>query len=72
MWYRDLHLIKNKASYELLFYKDKIALLEAQDLSFLPSLEKVHLWIDETKQAINRNIKFKTCLENLFFKLKII
>jgi DNA polymerase-3 subunit delta' len=72
MWYRDLHLIKNKASYELLFYKDKIALLEAQDLSLLPSLEKVHLWIDETKQAINRNIKFKTCLENLFFKFKII
>lgn len=72
MWYRDLYIIKNNLSPNLLFYKDKINLLERKKGAFLPSLEKVHLLIDETKQALSRNIKFKTCLENLFFKLNIV
>jgi DNA polymerase III subunit delta' len=72
MWYRDLHLLKNEASKENLFFKDKLPILEKQNFKALIPLNKVSSWIDETKQALNRNIKFKTCLENLFIKLDII
>ncbi|MBI5346569.1 MAG: AAA family ATPase [Chlamydiae bacterium] len=72
MWYRDLHLIKSNTDLSLLFFKEEKELMLAQDLSKLCSLEKIHQTIDEAKLALDRNIKLKTCLENLFLKIGLV
>ncbi len=72
MWYRDLHLLKAGASSHLLYYFDKSSLLKKQNFNKLPSLEKVHDLIEESKLALNRNVNFKICLEQLFSKLDFI
>jgi DNA polymerase III subunit delta' len=71
MWYRDLHMIKilgrnNTAS---LFFENYRSLIEKQNLEDIPQLEHVHEVIEEAKVAVNRNIKFKTCMEQLFLSL---
>jgi len=72
MWYRDLHLLKQKGDRRHLFFADHLSLLQAQDISKLPPLEKILEWIDEAKLGIDRNMKLITCLEVLFFKLGIV
>lgn len=72
MWYRDLFLFKNNISTHLLFYEDRLNLIEKQDLSNLPSLDKLNLYLSEAQGALSRNIKLKHCLENLFLKLNLV
>jgi len=72
MWYRDLHLLKQEGDRQHLFFGDNLSMLQAQDISALPPLEKIFEWIDEAKLGIDRNMKLITCLEVLFFKLGIV
>lgn len=71
-WFRDLHLLKNRADEKYLFFSDKIDLLKKQDLSNLVSLSLVNSLVDEIKLALSRNIKFKYALENFFIKINFI
>ena len=72
MWYRDLHLLKQKGDRRHLFFAEHLSLLQAQDASRIAPLEKILEWIDEAKLGIDRNMKLITCLEVLFFKLGIV
>ena len=72
MWYRDLYLYKNNMPIDSLFFSDKIDLIKQASSSKIPSLESVNSFLSEAIEATDRNIKIKTCLENLFFKLNIL
>lgn len=72
MWYRDLFLFKNRTSSAHFFYADKIHLIEKQDLTKIPSLDKLNDLLSKAQDALNRNIKLKYCLEELFLKLNLI
>ncbi|MEI6242963.1 MAG: AAA family ATPase [Chlamydiota bacterium] len=66
-WYRDLHLLqetKNSKNAYLTPY-----LSQLQKIKNFPSLENVHHWLEQVKEGLDRNIKAKVCLEELFFKL---
>lgn len=69
MWYRDLHLLKSSSDRRYLYYGDHLSSLLAQDLTQIPSLSQVHKLLEETDLALQRNMKLKTALENLFFQL---
>lgn len=70
MWYRDLFLLKNNVSLDRLFFSDKIEFLKKSYLSNNVSLQQVNFFLSEAKESVSRNIKLKTCLERLFFKLR--
>lgn len=69
MWYRDLHLLKNEGDRRHLFFGDHLSELQAQDPSKLISLSTLQNRLEETKMAIQRNMKLKTALENLFLSI---
>ena len=72
MWYRDLYLYINNMPHDMLFYSDRIELLKKVSSSKMPPLQVINKYISEAAISIERNIKIKTCLENLFIKLKIV
>ena len=71
MWYRDLHILKLQKDISLYYY-DHFLLLKKQDLGSIPTLERVHVAIDEAKKGLERNIKLKNCLEYFFLKINHI
>jgi DNA polymerase III subunit delta' len=70
LWYRDLHLLKNGVDRRFLLFSDHLALLQSQNLEEIPSMEKVHLLIEEAKLALDRNIRLRTLLEVFFLKIQ--
>lgn len=72
MWYRDIYLFKNNLPVETLFFSDKIDLIRKASSSKVPSIDSVNKYLSEAIDAVDRNIKIKTCMENLFFKLNIL
>ena len=71
-WFRDLHLLKIKADEKFIFFADKIDLLKKQNLEKLISLDKINIFVDEIKLALQRNIKLKHALENFFIKINFV
>lgn len=71
MWYRDIYLLKNNLLVDSLFFSDKIDLIKKASSSKVPSIDSLNKFFAEALDGIDRNIKIKTCLENLFFKLDI-
>ena len=69
MWMRDLHLLKMKGDRRHLFFSDNLSLLLSVDLFSLIDLEEVQQAIEDTRLGFKRNMKFKTCLEQLFLKI---
>ncbi len=68
-WVRDLHLLRSIDSPEL-FYSDFIEDLQRQvSLNRIPSLEKASLCVEESRLCLQRSMKPKIVLENLFLKL---
>lgn len=70
MWYRDLHLLKSSSDRRYLYYGDHISVLQAQDLEKIPSLTRLQDLLEETKLALQRNVKLKTALEHLFLQIQ--
>jgi DNA polymerase III subunit delta' len=72
MWYTDLHILKEQGDRKYLYFQENITTLLAQDLSKMPSLEELHLLLEDVKIAVERNIKLKTCLEYFFLKINLV
>jgi len=70
VWYRDIYVLKNNLNRELIFFQDKIEIMEKKDNIF--SLEKIERLIEEVEEGIKLNIKLKYCLERLFLGLNIV
>lgn len=66
MWYRDLHLITKKGDRNFLFYSD-----HPYDKKTLPSLMKVNQSVGKIQDAIDRHMKFSTCLHALCLELQL-
>ncbi len=67
MWFRDSFSFKKKKQKKnILFFYEFLSLLKKQDLAKIPSLEKVHEWIEKAKLGLERNMKLKNCLAYLF------
>lgn len=71
LWIRDLSLLKEGFKKNIFFedfiFSNKVDLNKAY-----PSLDKVFKVVQEAKEGISLNVKFKTCLENLFFQLNLM
>jgi hypothetical protein len=67
-WYRDLHVMRETKKTENVFLKPYVS--DLRKIQKFPPLELVHLWIEDVKEGLDRNIKAKVCLEELFFKLQ--
>ncbi|MFA5250081.1 MAG: AAA family ATPase [Parachlamydiales bacterium] len=72
LWYRDLSQLKITRKAHLLFFSDHFELLQKEALKPIPPLEKVHGLLENAKEALERNLKLKTVLENLFLELELI
>jgi DNA polymerase III subunit delta' len=73
-WYRDLSLIKHDGDVRLLFNKDyeKQLVEHSKKMSKAPNLMKVQEYISDASCAVQRSIKFGTCLEQLLLKLEVL
>lgn len=68
-WLRDLHLLKLVPS-STLFHAAHLEDLQRQaSLERLPSLEKASLYVEEARTCLQRSMKPKVILENLFSKI---
>lgn len=72
MWYRDLHLLNAECDESLLFYADFSQELKTHQKEYLPSMDQVHLILDEVRFGLDRNFSLVSCLERLFFRLELI
>ena len=72
MWYRDLYLLKMGGDPNLLYFLDKLPLLQKRCLYSFPSFDKLHDIFEKARLGIERNIKLKVVLEYLFLELGIL
>jgi DNA polymerase III subunit delta' len=69
-WVRDLQLIALHGNKEKVFHVESMQNLEDQcKKGFVPSLEKIHQEIEISRLAIQRNIKPKVVLQQLFARV---
>lgn len=71
-WLRDLHYKKVDPTGKHLFYKEQTLDLDRQLQNAIPTLETALLLVDKARLALQRGIKPKVALENLFMQMATV